>query len=201
MISRLLLEQSVDKQRRIYRRLYERHGNSHRALHWTSPHTQRRRFEVLTQIAPMAGKEVLDLGCGLADMLVYLIEEEIACCYTGYDVVPEFVRDAKRRFPGIRFEERNILLRPPAQRFDFVLASGLFAFGSRLFLSEMVRAAYAMCNHAFAFNLHLPMSTDSRFLQIEPYDVEMICHKLSPLRLEIRRDYLENDITFILYKK
>ncbi len=201
MMRRLLLERSVDKQRRIYRRLYERHGPGHRALHWTSRANQRRRFEALSRVGDLCGCRVLDLGCGLGDLLDFMLEETIACHYTGYDVVPEFIYQARRRFPGVCFEERNILVRPPACQFDYVFASGLFAFGSRLFLSEMLQAAYSLCDRAFAFNIHLPIHGDVRFLDISVEEVKRECQKLLPERLVIHEGYLEQDVTFILYKQ
>ncbi len=200
MMRRMLLQRSVDKQRRIYRRLYERHGLSHRALHWMNAENQQRRFEVLFSIGDLQGARVMDLGCGLGDLLAFLLERGIDCDYCGYDVVPEFIQQARRRFPGACFEERNILTRPPQERFDYVLASGLFAFGTRLFFDEMLRAAYAQCDRALAFNLHLPRGEDGRFLDLSIPEARAICQRLQPKKLTIHQDYLPSDVTFVLYK-
>ncbi|MGE4295043.1 MAG: class I SAM-dependent methyltransferase [Campylobacterales bacterium] len=197
---RLLLDQNVAKQQRIYERLLQRHSTGHRALHWSAPQSQQIRFEQFLKAGDLRGARILDLGCGLGDFYGFLKERGIETDYTGYDIVPGFVKAARLRFDFAGFEERNILKRPPAQQFDYVFASGLFAFGSRLFFKEMNRAAYALAAKAWVFNLYRPSGDDSRFLQLSKADALKLCGQLQPSSLSLDEGYLEDDITFYLYK-
>lgn len=200
MINKLLLAQNVARQQRIYERLHERHKTHHKSLHWSAPESQSIRFEQFLKTANLDGAKILDIGCGLGDLYGFLRARSIAVDYTGYDVVSGFVKTARKRFAQAKFEERNILARPPEERFDYVFASGLFAFGSRLFFKEMNRAAFALCNKAWVFNLYRPRGDDPRFLNLPLHDVQHHCEQLAPASYRLEQDYLEDDITFYLYK-
>lgn len=196
---KLLLDRNTAKQQRIYERLFEKHSD-HKALHWSAPESQTIRFEQFLKAGNLQGAKILDIGCGLGDFCGFLQERGIETDYTGYDIVPGFVQTARKRFPRARFEERNLLSRPASERFDYVFASGLFAFGSRLFFKEMNRAAYGLARRAWVFNLYRPDGHDSRFLNLTPHEAEFLCSRLRPAKLIQGADYLEDDITFYLYK-
>ena len=60
------------------------------------------------------------------------------CRYVGYDIVPAMVAAGNERFDRgdqgfARFETRDISLSPPGRKFDFVVSSGVFAFGNATF--------------------------------------------------------------------
>lgn len=72
-----------------------------------------------------AGARVLDIGCGTGDILAYL---PAGVDYTGYDISPDYIAAAQRRF-GTRGQFRcgildrpQVLALPP---FDVVVASGV----------------------------------------------------------------------------
>ena len=68
-----------------YRKLFERYGPGHNAVQWSSLDAQQRRFNVLADLVD-AREHVLDVGCGLGDMLPYLREQhEFTGDYTGLD--------------------------------------------------------------------------------------------------------------------
>ena len=198
---KFLLSKSTAKQQHIYERLFERHQAHHKALHWSAPESQTVRFEQFLKAGKLQGAKILDLGCGLGDFYGFLRDRGIEVDYTGYDIVPGFVRSARTRFPSARFEERNILIRPSSERFDYIFASGLFAFGSPLFFKEMSRAAYRMCDLAWVFNLYLPSGHDGRFLNLSISEAKRFCQSLEPAQTIVNQSYLDDDITFCLYKK
>jgi len=45
-------------------------------------------------VKPVTGEKVLDIGCGPADILNYLPK----CDYTGFDISPEYIAAAQKRF-------------------------------------------------------------------------------------------------------
>lgn len=98
-----------------YDKRFKEFGVDARALGWDSSASQRIRFQAATSSLDLAGREVLDIGCGFGDFLAYLNDEEIRpSAYTGIDINPTLLEAAQDRFPAARFERRSIILEPPA---------------------------------------------------------------------------------------
>ena len=84
-----------------------------------------RREYVRQFIRPAPGARILDIGCGTGAILKYL---PLETDYEGYDMAPEYVEYARRKYPGrgrFRCERVSRLSVPQAHHFDFVLASAL----------------------------------------------------------------------------
>src|SRR5688500_13135141 len=72
-----------------YLRAAERHGAGFDALLWASPRTQEVRFDALRRAVPMHGRTVLDVGCGRADLLRFLLDAGVRPRhYVGLEAVP-----------------------------------------------------------------------------------------------------------------
>jgi SAM-dependent methyltransferase len=56
-----------------------------------------RRYFVDHYVRPRAGERILDIGCGPGEIVPYLPE---GVEYVGYDISPEYIEWARRRFPG-----------------------------------------------------------------------------------------------------
>ena len=147
------------RQRRIYAALMQAEGGwraeaPHAVHHWGSAQGQARRFEVLLEQAGGArrlrGASVADVGCGCGDLLAFLRRAGAAPReYVGYDIVPQMVEVGRERFGSAEgagggtaaFECHDVVLRPPGRKFDFVLSSGIFAFGNAAFFHRMTAAS------------------------------------------------------------
>lgn len=78
-----------------YQQSLELHGAEFDVTLWASPETQRRRFQVFTELVDLTGERVLDAGCSRGDFAEYLIESGIAYHqYIGLDGLPELIRCA-----------------------------------------------------------------------------------------------------------
>ena len=53
------------------------HGAGFESLLWASPDTQAARFDAIRRIVDLEGKSVLDLGCGRADLLEFLLARSV----------------------------------------------------------------------------------------------------------------------------
>lgn len=186
-----------DRQRQVYSELVKRHGDSYKSLHWHSRQTQQIRFEALLQIGKLDGCSVLDIGCGIGDFAVYLETRGIDVDFTGYDIVPEAIKLAQRKCPTAAFEARNILLAPPTRRFDYIVSSGIFAFGDQQFFEGIVERAVSLAQIAYGFNLYRTRQP-SFFSPTLQYVLEF-CNGLDINRTEIINDYLHDDYTFFAY--
>jgi SAM-dependent methyltransferase len=82
------------------------------ALLWSSPEGQRLRFQAIARSFPLAERTILDVGCGRADLMGYLLERGILPTrYIGLDFIPASLQAARRK----KYPRSEIL--PPA---DFV---------------------------------------------------------------------------------
>ncbi|MDR5637915.1 class I SAM-dependent methyltransferase [Thermosynechococcus sp. JY1334] len=113
--SLLNLEQISKDVRERYSTRYKTHGYSPLSLGWDSRDHQITRFEKVTKIANLNGKQVLDIGCGFGDFLSFLDNRLISYSYyIGWDTVDYFIAEAKSRHSNSksRFEVCDIITLP-----------------------------------------------------------------------------------------
>jgi SAM-dependent methyltransferase len=67
---------------------------------------------------------ICDVGCGFGDLAEYLAERFERVTYTGIDLSPSLVAEARERHPELEFHCIDLLQEPFDRRFDFVLLSG-----------------------------------------------------------------------------
>jgi SAM-dependent methyltransferase len=126
------------------------------ALLWSSREGQAVRFEMIARNVELAGRTILDVGCGRADLLTHLLARgTVPAHYTGLEVMPAAIRSARRR----RLERCRIVagdfVREPetmAVGADVVIFSGSLNTLSRPQFHNALKAAWASAGRALAFN-------------------------------------------------
>ena len=116
--------------RDLYNERFRSWGRSIRTVGWGSAESLELRFERLFADVTVAGAQVVDIGCGLGDLVPWLATwhgDDFS--YIGLDVAEELVTDARRRFGSERVtflaaDFRNIIL-PSC---DIAVASGAFSY-------------------------------------------------------------------------
>ena len=174
-------------------------------LDWADPRAQQARFEVLTGHVDLPrGTTLLDVGCGLGDLLSHLQKLSLAVDYTGVDVVPEMLARARLAHPGGRFVQADIFGDASAlagEVFDVVYCSGALNLNLGNNLAFVARALPRMAAHA---KKHLVVNflharrppVEERYFAYLPGDViEIIRPHCRAVRLI--EDYLPNDFTLI----
>jgi SAM-dependent methyltransferase len=143
-----------DKDREDYRRRYRerlaRLGHDPRTLGWDKG-KQPQRFAALTQLLPLERLDsVLDVGCGFGDLYPYLCAQGFAGRYTGVDFVPELLEVGREAYPGAEFISADFGELDDKDRYDIVVASGIF--NARLsgedhwtYLTATLRRMHALC--------------------------------------------------------
>ena len=144
---------------RYSRRLRE-FGSDARTLGWDTRANQWARFAAAASVAPFGGREVLDIGCGLADFRVFLEEAGMPpASYSGVDINDDLLEVARGRFPDSRFERRNVLLQPyDAPVCDVALMLGLVNFrltdlDNYEYAARAIDAAFAACRDALVVDM------------------------------------------------
>ena len=190
-----------------YSRLVARHGNSVHSLNWGSRRSQRTRFRVLSEVADLSRRSVLDVGCGLADLHAWLAHHARGVRYTGIDVTPAMIEAAARRFPRaeLQMADAQGLLRAGAERYDYVLASGIFSKRRSNSFADMkrcIRQMFRLARRGVAFNALSALATHKAKSEFhaQPAEVLRYCLTLSPWAV-LRHDYHPRDFTVYLYKR
>ncbi|MFA6133258.1 MAG: class I SAM-dependent methyltransferase [Phycisphaerae bacterium] len=176
---------------------------NHEILDWADAASQRARFEVLTRSLDLSGRSLLDVGCGLGDLLAFCGERGIDVDYTGVDLVEKMVHAARQIHPSGRFECVDIFAgqRPHQRRYDVVFCSGVFNLdvgNNRDFLPQAVARLLEIARQAVVVNL-LHHRTARRYDHCYYYDPQDVRAMLSALPCDCRivDDYLPNDFTVI----
>ena len=176
---------------------------SHEVLDWADSAGQLTRFRILAENVDLTGRSLLDVGCGLGDLLEYLDRAGIAADYTGVDIVPEMVEAARRRHPAGEFIVGDIFSENPflGRRFDVAFCSGLFNLNvgnNRGFLAAALPAMFALATGHVVFNLLHAWTPDKHphCVYFDPAEVVPMVETMSD-RVRIVDDYLPNDFTVV----
>lgn len=176
-------------------------------LSWSSPHSQEARFKVLVDNVDLRGKSLLDVGCGLGNLLGYLNSQRIATDYTGVDISERMTQAALQRHPDGRFVYADIFLESPFQprAFDVVFCSGAFNLNlgnNDEFIGVAIRHFQELSRQCVVFNLlhDRAQGSDNRFAYYSPGHVLKL---MAPAGWSIRviDDYLPNDFTIIAQRQ
>ena len=189
-----------------YLKAAERHGAGFGALLWASPETQATRFDAIERLGRLHGKSVLDVGCGRADLLAYLLGRGVRPAdYTGIEAVTELASAAERNCAGARVPARIIradFLREPLRLFvgaDVVIFSGSLNTVDDGPFYDTLRRAFEATADTVVFNfLCSPYLAGAEYLRWRrPSDVLGYC---SQLTRDVRtlENYLQGDFTVAL---
>src|SRR4051794_899899 len=81
-----------------YLRAALNYGDGFGSLLWASPTTQATRFHVIECICELRGRSVLDVGCGRADLLDFLVSRGVKPAdYIGIEAVEPLAAAAERK--------------------------------------------------------------------------------------------------------
>src|ERR1700681_1934148 len=126
------------------------------ALLWTSLEGQKIRFDVIARSCPLAGMRILDVGCGRADLLGYLLERGIGPAhYTGMEMIPATIRSARRqKYERCTIVAADFVCEPEKLQVgaDVVVFSGSLNTLTRPQFYRALRAAWAAAGQWLVFN-------------------------------------------------
>ena len=190
-----------------YLRAADQHGADFPSLLWASPHTQAARFDALRRLAAPHGKSVLDVGCGRADFLDFLLERGVRPAdYVGIEAVEELAAAAEancRRLAGSSVIRADFVREPLRM---FVAADAVVFSGSLNTLEDdafygTIRRAFDAAAEVLVFNfLCSSYLAGADYLRWHrPADVIAFATQLTP-DVRTLHDYLHGDFTVALFK-
>jgi hypothetical protein len=169
-----LMNEIVRKQKEFYLENFRQHGDLPQSLGYNDQITQYARFEVLSRLFQYERKgktfSVHEIGSGLAHFYEFLREQSpYRFDYSGSEILGEFVRASRKKYPFLKFYQRDITQRPPSARYDYLVLSGTFNPIQDLdvkrwetFLERMMLKMFAMAKKGIGLNF---LTTYSDFTQ------------------------------------
>ena len=190
-----------------YEQRLREHGHSPATLGWGKPGREHVRFQVMTDVLEELGAtSVLDVGCGFADLYDHLLQQGWVGRYSGIDIVPGLLAEARQRHPTLDLQEADISAYEPAEDFDVVVASGVFNArlrhgDNRAHIARSVERMYALCRRAICVDF---MSTYVDFERPEAWHTDPawaleLGRGLSK-RLRLRHDYMPFEFALVVYR-
>ncbi len=200
-------------QERVYRELFEKNKGTPMAVSSESLAHKRLRFTKVTDVIRDDNDfTVHDVGMGVADLYVFMQGRfaDRRFTYSGTEILKEYVEAAQERFPDLEFQHRDLAEAPGADRYDYVLMSGVFhqrressIRNWEAFSQDIIRNAFAMCRKGVAFNFISPFVD---FYQTQVYYanlpklINFINDDLSRF-FEVRHNYALFEFTVFVYKE
>ncbi len=140
-----------------YHEATSEHGSDFGVTLWASPESQRRRFAVMTEMADLAGKRVLDAGCSRGDFAAYLLEHGIEFeRYIGVDGLADVIDFAHHRgLPASEFHTGDLVNDPTLFRLgspQVITLSGTLNTMSNHLALRVLRAAWDATEESLIFN-------------------------------------------------
>lgn len=184
-----------------YESLLDKHGDSSQAVQYSDKSSHFKRFEILSQISPDLNS-VLDVGCGLAHFLEFLINtKDYTGTYMGVDFVDKFIETNSLKYPddkNIIFRKLDILTGDLPAGYDYAFLSGVFnnkMDNNRDFLYSTVNKMFQAADKGIAFNA---MSTyvdyqDDHLYYVDPLEVFDFCKRNLTRKVVLRHEYTVKD--------
>jgi len=191
-----------------------------RQVGWRGPLDQKVRFALCAEVLALDSvSSVLDVGCGLGDLVAFFRARGFAGRYLGVDALPTMIARARQRHPDEAFTHLTVglpeihsgdLNLPEA---DLVVACGTFSLRIPNYEANLRRSIAALwertrgalililphrrgrhsLTHAFAPNDPLVYHTHQ--------GVEATMHEVGARMLQIRSDVLGSDLAVIAFRQ
>ena len=197
----------IKNKKKSYQKSYKKYGIDPKALKWHSEKAAKQRYEQIVADIDFNNKSILDVGCGFGDIVPYIVKKTGIITYTGIDLVPEFVKEAKKIHSKHTFLVGDYFKQPLEKKFDIVVCCGALNGNYKDNLGFRKNAIKTMYNHTkerLVFNMAgkhpIPKTAlhsnvwfaDSK--QIYNY-CETLCEKVL-----LKDDYHSNDFTITMFK-
>ena len=182
---------------KFYNPAIKKYGISAKGVRWSSKYSQYKRFEVLTNFIENEIREsnIVDAGCGFAEYYNYLFDNNLKPkSYIGIDCEEEMITLASKRFLNTSFYIKDII-KDELVFADYYICSGAMNILKKDEIFIFIKKCFEASNMGFIFNfLKNDPLTNVNFLDILHYS------KSLSKRVEIKEDYLENDISIFIKK-
>lgn len=190
----------------LYNHRFADFGRNIKTVGWGSAEDQKLRFEMLFRNLYPKGKTILDVGCGLGDLVPYLSEiTNRDFKYIGIDIAENLIKDARKTYKG-----KNILFyvgdifSVQVPHVDYAVLSGALSFkqeGIEVYAINTMKRMFELSNEVASLNF-LSKYVDFEAEKNQHYLPEEIFKKAKQLskRVNIFHDYPLYEFTIQILK-
>jgi SAM-dependent methyltransferase len=149
---------------------------------------------------------LLDVGCGYGGLLEFARKQGYTLDYTGIDIVPEMIENAKRRNPGELFVLGDAVTHEFGRKFDYVVCVGILTMKLTASILDMnryanglIRKMFALSKVGVAFDI---MSNQVNFMVENSYyrsPIEIFAFCLSELSTKVAVDHAYERYEYTTY--
>lgn len=200
------------RDRKAYVERYEdrlrQFGHSPESLGWGKTGRQEFRFAVLGALAiANPASSVLDVGCGFADLYDYLRSRGWTGRYVGVDLVPGLIEAARRRHADLDLRTADIdELRGSSERFDYVIASGIFnarlsSEPNEAHIERSLAQMFALCTGALCVDFmsaYVDFKHETAWHTDPAWAID-VARRLSR-RFSLRHDYMPYEFALCIHR-
>lgn len=202
----------ITDQTHLYGTNFSKHGDCVEGTYNQSDLIQSIRFNNLLSdlgINPSQSLSIHDVGCGICDLYPYILDSYPKLVYSGTDIVPEMKRLSATKYPNVSYFLRDILQASPAEKYDYLVLSGLFNLPGTTpvcdwenFAFSLVDKMYQMCNKAVSFNFLSSKATyyNDQMYYSSPEDMFAYCSKKLTRFIRLNHSYPLYEFTITLFK-
>ncbi|MBL7036240.1 class I SAM-dependent methyltransferase [Candidatus Microgenomates bacterium] len=208
-----MIKNKTNQSNKLYKKNLKKHGVGPKALLWKSKGAAHQRFREFWKEIDFTDKKVLDIGCGFGEMGKFLLKRYKGVDYSGIDIVPEFIKEAKIQVPGGKFEVIDFLNEKIDGSYDVVIASGVLnsnSEGNKIngdnmnYRKNAITKMFELTTKTLAFNMlgaHPQPKNDptSNIWYADSLEIVKHCMSLTR-RVVLRANYHPRDFTIIMQK-
>lgn len=158
------LNEIVQSQRQHWRALAQQHAGTVQAVGSESMVHKHLRYAKLAELfAEEDHFSLHDVGPGVGDFYDWLRTSHPhaeSISYSASEITPEYCEIARKRFPYINFQNRDILSEPVNETYDYVILSGVFHQQGNVshrqwvdYMQSLLQNAWNIASRGMAFNL------------------------------------------------
>lgn len=190
-----------------YNKAFRQYGDDTKSVLWGNQQRQYLRFTELVKYIDMndSSKELLDIGCGTADLFKYLNFNGYRGNYKGYDINENLIELARKKYDNINVEVVDIMEADSVNAFDYILMSGIFNsnMGQDIdWVKKFVKKMFSMCRNHIAFNAlsSLVNYKDKSMFYIDPFEMTKYCCEVLSKRVTLFHHHLPYNYTIVVFK-
>jgi SAM-dependent methyltransferase len=191
---------------RGYNRTLQEYGLSPEALQWKNYNSAAVRYRQLLVDLDLNNKTVLDVGCGMGDLLPFLCSKSKNFKYLGVDVNESFINLARKRYEGFEFKAIDPFEVNLERKFDVVILCGALNSNRDDWLENRKRKItklYELANEVVVFNMaasFVSIPQGKRVAYANAVDILEFCTTLTP-KVILQGHYHPKDITITMFKQ
>ena len=190
----------------LYNKRFDQHGRVIKTVGWGSEESQRLRFEVLFRGLNPKGKTILDVGCGLGDLIPFLESQTGGDFnYIGIDIAERLIDDARSTYShNSREFHAGDIFSIDVPQIDIAVLSGALSLkvqGIEKYANETMKRMFELSSEAACLNF-LTKYADFELEKNQHYQPETVFSSAKKVskRVNLFHDYPLYEFTVQLIK-